>query len=175
MNNSILSYTFSLKKLTPVLLNNPWTEAGLLNLGRPIYPARKGRGARERGEKEVLEDSWWVRVHTRGFHGWKCGALTPRLRHILRPVVPQLQLRRMRAQPPPCRLLQLRRLLAVPLIVVSSATVRQRLPQQRPETTTMTRHARLKQARRQTERMISARNDTNTIVPRGSRRCTQKT
>lgn len=75
--------------------------------------------------------------------------LTPRLRHILRPVVPQLQLRCMRAQPLPCRSLQLRRWPAAPLRGASSAMVTLQLLLPRPETGTMTRHARLKQAPRQ--------------------------
>lgn len=75
--------------------------------------------------------------------------LTPRLRHILRPVVPQLQLRCMRAQPLPCRSLQLRRWPAAPSRGASSAMVTLQLLLPRPETGTMTRHARLKQAPRQ--------------------------
>lgn len=86
---------------------------------------------------------------------WSRCALTPRLRHILRPVVPQLQLRRMRAQPLPCRSLQLRRWLAAPSRGASSATVTLQLLLPRPETRTMTRHARLKQAPRQTGRGCS--------------------
>lgn len=120
------------------------------SLGLPAYRAGEWeRKSWRRTRREVSTQ--------RGFSG-ENGALTPLLRHILRPVVPQLQLRRMRAQPPPCRSLQLRSWPAVSSTGVSSATVTLRLLLPRPETTTMTRHARLKQARRQTER-ISARND----------------
>lgn len=138
----------------------------MLNLGHPVWVEEKEREReRERSRREDSERR--VYIHMREFLGRERGALTPRLRHILRPAVPQLQLRRMRAQPPPCRSLQLRTWPVVPLIGVSSTRVTLRPLLLRPETTTMTRHARLKQAQRQTERMIWARNDTSTVVPRG--------